>query len=128
MDLGLSKDQLALQARARAFATEVVRPRAAEIDAQEQYPWDIVTALTQAGFVGMTIPAGLGGQGGSFPHAGLGIGGVGHRCPGTARLVAETNMGPISPLMAYGNEGQRRLAAGLVLGGDKPAICITEPE
>ena len=42
MDLGLSPDQLTLQARARAFAGEVVRPRAAEIDAQEQYPWDIV--------------------------------------------------------------------------------------
>ena len=47
MDLGLSADELALQARARAFAKEVVRPRAAEIDAQEQYPWDIVKALTE---------------------------------------------------------------------------------
>jgi alkylation response protein AidB-like acyl-CoA dehydrogenase len=30
--------------------------------------------------------------------------------------------------MAYGTEAQKRLAAGLVLAGDKPAICITEPE
>ena len=48
MDLGLSADQLALQARARAFANDVVRPRAAEIDASEEYPWDIVKALTEA--------------------------------------------------------------------------------
>jgi alkylation response protein AidB-like acyl-CoA dehydrogenase len=30
--------------------------------------------------------------------------------------------------MRYGSEAQKRLAAELVLGGDKPAICITEPE
>ena len=45
MDLGLSQNEIALQARARAFAREVVRPRAAAIDRDEQYPWDIVKAL-----------------------------------------------------------------------------------
>ena len=69
MDLWLSADQLALQACARDFAREVARPRAAEIDAQEQYPWDIVKALTDARFVGMTIPETLGGQGRSFLDA-----------------------------------------------------------
>ena len=38
MDLGLTADELALQARARTFANEVVRPRAAEIDAQRAVP------------------------------------------------------------------------------------------
>ena len=128
MDLGLSAGQLALQARARAFATEVVRPRAAEIDVQEQYPWDIVTALTQAGFVGMTIPAALGGQGRSFLDAVLVIEEMAKCCTVTARIAVETNMGAISTVMAYGNEEQKRLAADLVLGGDKPAICITEPD
>ena len=61
LDLGLSSDALALQSRARTFANEVARPRAAAIDASEQYPWDIVTALTGAGFVGMTIPVAYGG-------------------------------------------------------------------
>jgi alkylation response protein AidB-like acyl-CoA dehydrogenase len=37
-------------------------------------------------------------------------------------------MGAISAVMAYGTEEQKQLAAGLVLGGDKPAICITEPD
>jgi alkylation response protein AidB-like acyl-CoA dehydrogenase len=128
MDLGLSADQLALQARARAFATEVVRPRAAEIDVQEHYPWDIVTALTQAGFVGMTIPAALGGQGRSFLDAVLVIEEMAKCCTVTARIAVETNMGAISTVMAYGGEAQKRLAADLVLGGDKPAICITEPD
>ena len=42
--------QIALRARARAFAETVARPRAAAIDREEQYPWDIVKALAEAGF------------------------------------------------------------------------------
>ena len=49
-------------------------------------------------------------------------------CTVTARIVVETNMGAISTVMAYGSEEQKKLAASLVLSGDKPAICITEPE
>src|ERR1044072_2598164 len=128
MNLGLSADQLALQARARSFAEEVVRPRAAEIDAHEQYPSDIVKALTEAGFVGMTIPVAYGGQGRSFLDAVLVIEEMAKCCTVTARIAVETNMGAISTVMAYGSEAQKRLAAGLVLAGDKPAICITEPD
>jgi alkylation response protein AidB-like acyl-CoA dehydrogenase len=128
MDLGLSSEQRALQARARSFAQGVARPRAAEIDASEQYPWDIVKALTDARFVGMTIPQSLGGQGRSFLDAVLVIEEMAKCCTVTARIVVETNMGAISTVMAYGSEEQKRLAAALVLAGDKPAICITEPD
>ena len=128
MTLGLTVDELALQARARAFAQDVVRPRAAAIDREEQYPWDIVKALAGAGFVGMTIPAAYGGQGRSFLDAVLVIEEMAKSCTVTGRIVVETNMGAISTVMAYGTEAQKRLAAELVLAGDKPAICITEPE
>ena len=37
-------------------------------------------------------------------------------------------MGAIDAIVKYGTEEQKRLAAELVLAGDKPAICITEPE
>ena len=49
-------------------------------------------------------------------------------CGVTGRIVVEANMGAIGAVMRYGSETQKRLAADLVLGGDKPAICITEPE
>src|SRR3954467_1036138 len=96
MDLGLSAGQLALQARARSFAEGVARPRPAEIDAQEQYPWDIVKALTDARFVGMTIPTKHGGQGRSFLDAVLVIEEMAKCCTVTARIVVETNMGAVT--------------------------------
>ena len=126
--LGLTAEELALQARARAFAREVVQPRAAEIDASEEYPWDIVKALTDARFVGMTIPTEYGGQGRSFLDAVLVIEEMAKCCTVTARIVVETNMGAVSTVMAYGSDEQKKLAASLVLSGDKPAICITEPD
>src|SRR5580700_8440459 len=126
--LGLTPDELALQARAREFSTSIVRPRAAAIDRDEQYPSDIVRALAEAKFVGMTIPAQYGGQGRSFLDAVLVIEEMAKSCTVTGRIIVETNMGAISTVMAYGSELQKRLAADLVLAGDKPAICITEPD
>ena len=128
MELILSPTETALQARARAFSQGVVRPRAAAIDRDEQYPWDIVAALAEAGFLGMTIPRTLGGKDASFLDAVLVIEEMAKSCTVTARIVVETNLGAISTVMAYGNETQKKLAARLVLEGDKPAICITEPD
>ena len=128
MVLGLTPNEVALQARARAFSEAVVRPRAAAIDRDHEYPWDIVKALAEAGFLGMTMPKALGGQDASFLDAVLVIEEMAKSCTVTARIVVETNMGAISTVMAYGSDAQKKLAARLVLEGDKPAICITEPD
>ncbi len=61
MDFRLSARQRRLQARARELAQGEIRDRAAEIDRTEQYPWDNVAALRDAGFFGMTIPRADGG-------------------------------------------------------------------
>jgi alkylation response protein AidB-like acyl-CoA dehydrogenase len=128
MNLDLSPDEIALRQRAREFSQKIVRPRAAAIDRDEQYPFDIVRALADAGFLGMTMPKALGGQDRSFLDAVLVIEEMAKSCTVTARIVVETNMGAISTVMAYGSEAQKKLAARLVLEGDKPAICITEPD
>ncbi len=128
MSLDLSADEAALQARAKEVAADVIAPRAAEVDRSEKYPLDNVQTLKDAGFVGMTIPRQYGGQGRSFLDAVLVVEQMAKACTVTGRIVVETNMGAISTVMAYGNQGQKKLAADMVLAGDKPAICITEPD
>lgn len=128
MSLELSAEEAALQARAGEIASGVIAPRAAEVDRSEQYPFDNVQTLKDAGFVGMTIPRRYGGQGRSFLDAVLVVEQMAKACTVTGRIVVETNMGAISTVMAYGNQGQKKLAADMVLAGDKPAICITEPD
>jgi alkylation response protein AidB-like acyl-CoA dehydrogenase len=124
----LSKDQQALQLRARELAQSTIAPRAAEVDKSEAYPWDNVDTLKDVGFMGMTIPKEYGGQGASYRDAVLVIEEMAAVCGVTGRIAVEANMGAIGAVMAYGSEEQRKQAAGYVLDGDKPAICITEPE
>lgn len=124
---GLTPEQLDLQARARELARTVIAPRAAEVDRSEQYPWDNVAALQTAGFTGMTIPKEHGGPGHSLLDAVLVVEQMAQVCGVTGRITVEANMGAVSAIMEYGTDKQRSLAASLVLAGDKPAICITEP-
>ena len=124
----LNDARRALQARARDLAQSKIAPRAAETDRSEQYPWDSVRDLRAAGFFGMTIPERYGGQGLNYLDVALVIEEMAKACSVTARIVVEANMGAVGAIMAYGTEAQKRLAAELVLEGDKPAICITEPE
>ena len=115
------------QEKARELAVKFA-PRASQWDKTRSYCWDNVADLTGAGLMGMTLPTEYGGQGASFhdtcwqsrrsPRPA--------RCP--ARIVVEANMGAISAIMAYGSEEQKAFCAPIVLSGDKPAICITEPE
>ena len=123
----LTEDHRALQAAARELAEGVIRGRAAEVDRSEDYPWHNVEALTRAGFMGMTVPRDYGGRGLSYMDAVLVIEEMAKVCGVTGRIVVEANMGAIGAVMKYGSEAQKKLAAGLVLAGDKPAICITEP-
>ena len=123
----LTPQQLDLKARARDLAERVVAPRAAEVDRTEQYPSDNAAALKEAGMVGLTIPAEYGGPGLGYLDAVLVIEEMARVCGVTGRIAVETNMGAIGAVLGYGSPEQKKLAADLVLGGDKPAICITEP-
>ncbi len=124
----LNQAQRALRQQARDLAQGIIAPTARATGQSEQYPWDNVRALTDAGFMGMTIPEAFGGRGLGYLDAVLVIEEMAKVCGVTARIVVEANMGAISAIMRYGSDVQRKLAADLVLAGDKPAICITEPE
>ena len=128
MPFALTLAQRQLQEKARELAAGPIAARAAEIDRTEEYPWDNVALLREAGFFGMTIPARYGGRGASYLDAVLVIEEMAKRCGISGRIVVEANMGAIGAIMKYGSEAQKRRAAELVLAGDKPAICITEPE
>ncbi len=123
----LTDDQKDLRDKARRLAEGPIAERAAEVDRTEEYPWDNVALLKDAGFMGMTIPEAYGGQGRSFLDAVLVVEEMAKHCGVTGRIVVEANMGAISSVMRYGSEEQKKLCAEHVLAGDKPAICITEP-
>ena len=128
MDFDLSPERRELRARARTLAQGAIAARAAEIDESREYPWDNVAALRAAGFMGMTVPEDYGGPGLGYLDAAVVIEEMAKACAVTGRIMVEANMGAISAVLAYGTEDQKRQWARGVLAGDKPAICITEPE
>jgi len=127
MDFDLNDAQSELRARARILAKTRIAARAAEIDDSREYPWDNVAALTEAGFMGMTIPVEYGGPGLGYLDAVLVIEEMARVCAVTGRIAVEANLGALAAVLAYGTETQKRRWAEAVLSGDKPAICITEP-
>jgi len=118
----------AFQERVRQVARAEIAPHAAETDRTEKYPWHCIDVLKREGFMGMTIPVEYGGRGASYLQAVVLIEEMAKACSSTARICVESNMGALGAIMKYGSEAQKRLAAALVLAGDKPAILITEPE
>ncbi len=102
--------------------------RADEWDKTRTYCWDNIPHLVDAGLMGMTLPREHGGLAASFHDCVLVIEEIAKACTLTARIVVEANMGGISAVMAYGSKFQKDFCAPIVLAGDKPAICITEPE
>ena len=124
----LNGRQKEIQERARELAQRSFAPRAAEVDQSEEYPWDNVELLCEAGFMGMTIPEQYGGLGFDYLDVVVAIEQFAKTCATMGRITVEANMGAIGAIMAYGSEQQKALVAPYVLAGDKPAICITEPE
>ena len=118
----------ALRRVARDLAENRFAARAAGWDRTREYCWRNVAELSEAGLMGMTIPRALGGRGASFLEACGAVEEIAKVCTLTARVVVEANMGAVSTVMAYGSPAQKALWAELVLAGDKPAICITEPD
>lgn len=124
----LTNAEQELKAKARELAETEIAPRTVEVDETQEYPWDHVERLTKAGFIGMTIPKEYGGPGKTYFDAVLVIEEMARVCGVTGRIVVESNMGAIGAILKYGSEKQKNMAAEIVLAGDKPAICITEPD
>jgi alkylation response protein AidB-like acyl-CoA dehydrogenase len=127
MRFPLTAEQEAIQARARALADQEFRERAARWDEREEYPWENVKQLVEAGLMGMTIPVAYGGQGRALLDVILAIEQVARVCGVTGRLLVDSNLGPVGAIVHHGTEAQKRKYLPRVVRGDKPAIAITEP-
>ena len=123
----LSLAQQGLKDRAEALARDVIEPRAAEIDESDEYPMDLVSALTEQGFMGMVVPEEFGGSNASLFDTVLVIEEIAKASAVVARIVVDANTAVPGALISYGTEAQKQRYLPWLLEGDKPAIAITEP-
>jgi len=124
----LTEDQQLLKERAATFARKVVQPRLAEMDRTNEYPRDIVRALADEGFMGLTIPKEYGGSGRPLMDAILVVEEIAKVGGVVARIVVDANTAVQKAIVDLGTEEHRRQFLPPICGGDKPVIAITEPE
>ncbi|TML20077.1 MAG: acyl-CoA dehydrogenase [Actinobacteria bacterium] len=124
----LTVEQRELQGLAHEFAERELRPIAAEWDAREAYPPDLLAKATRAGLTAYAIPAEYGGGGVDAVTSALLAEELSWGCAGLASTLQAT-MFPVRPLLQFGTEVQRERYLPLLarLDGTLAAIAFTEP-
>jgi butyryl-CoA dehydrogenase len=63
MNFELSDAQRMMKEMVRDFAEKEIKPRAADIDKTDEFPWDLWRRMADLGLIGMTLPTEHGGSG-----------------------------------------------------------------
>jgi alkylation response protein AidB-like acyl-CoA dehydrogenase len=129
MDFSLSDHQKLIRDTVRQFMENEVRPGVRQRDREGRFPSDEIKKLAELGCCGMMTPEEWGGAGLDTISYVLMLEEVARIDAAMATSVGVTNSAVQVPLLAFGNEAQkkkylRRMATGETLG----AFCLTEPQ
>jgi len=128
--LDLSEANAMIQKIAEKTAREKIAPRAKEIDATGIFPWDVVDACRNQGFLYLTMPEEYGGLGGEITPLCLVIEELA-KASGTASLICLAHNVGLMPVMIAATEEQKKYVYGKVTTEGEnhlAAFCLTEPE
>jgi alkylation response protein AidB-like acyl-CoA dehydrogenase len=123
----LSDEQAAFQQSIRQFVEDKVAPRAAEVDATDEYPWDIDELLVRNGFAGVSYPEQYGGAGGGAVELCILVEEISRWSAGVALIPTVNKLGAIPVLLAGNDEQKRLVCEGITNGSHRMSYCLTEP-
>ncbi len=128
MDFSLSDEQMEIQRTARAFAEDVIKPRAEEMDRTGEFPYDIVRQMGELGLMGLPFPEEYGGAGADFLAYCLALEEIGRGDASVAiTLEAHVSLGSM-PFYLFGAEEQKqRYLPPLTQGKQLWSFGLTEP-
>ena len=129
MNEGLTREQVELRATVREVAEGEIAPVAEELDREGRFPYEIVATLGELGLMGMIVPEELGGAGLDTLSYAIAIEELARVDSSVAVTVAaHTGLGTM-PIVAHGDEEQRRRwVPDLASGRRLAAFGLTEPE
>ncbi len=128
MDYLLSDEQKMVKDLAHKIAEEKIRPVAAKYDQSEEYPWDIIKIIADAGLFGLFIPEPYGGMGVGVLNLCIATEELSRACGGIAVCYAASALGTF-PIVLFGNDSQmKKYLPDLASGKKVAAFGITEPE
>jgi len=126
MEYGLTEEQKEIVELTRKIAKEKVLPARAELDEKEEFPWEIMNILADAGLFGIYIPEKYGGLGFGNLENCLAIEEISKYCIGVSVSFAASGLGAY-PILLYGNEEQKKKYLPPIASGKKiAAFGLTE--
>jgi short/branched chain acyl-CoA dehydrogenase len=128
MNFDLTDEQRRWRDLAREYAQGEIRPRAAQLDKEQKFPYDIVAKMTELGFMGMTIPEEYGGSGGDFVAYNLALEEI-SRADTSVGITMEAHISlGCSPLLTFGTREQKEHFLGEIIRGGRKlwAFGLTE--
>ncbi len=122
----LTDEQLEIRELARTLARERIAPRAAEIDASHEFPWDVVELFREHGLFGLFFDERLGGTGTGTLLSLVVIEEVSKVCATSGLILAVQELGSLAVKVSGSQEQQERYLPKLASGDWLVAYALTE--
>jgi len=126
MDYFLTEEQEMIVEVARQITEEKIIPQRAELDEREEFPRDILKAISQADLAGLYIPEEYGGFGGGTFDNVLALEQFARGCVGIATSFAANALGAYPIIISGSDELKKRYLPAIASGEKYAAFALTE--
>src|SRR6476659_3272853 len=124
----LTDEQRDFRDTIRQIVTERVAPRAAEIDAKAEYPWDIRKLFAEQDILGLPFDTEHGGTGTGTLMLQMAVEEIAKACASSALILMVQELGTL-PIQLFGTDEQKeRFLPKCASGEWSPAFALSEPE
>ena len=124
----LTEEHLSFRAVVRELCADKIAPRAAEIDATGEFPWDVARTLADNGLLGLHVPEEYGGAGADTLTFCLLVEEVARVCASSSVIPLVQKLGSMPLLMAASEEQKQRWFPAIASGEDLVSYCISEAD
>lgn len=128
LEFGFTEEQEAFRQSVRQLVEDKVAPRAAEIDASDEYPWDIDELLVRNGFAAVSYPEEHGGAGGGAVELCILVEEISRWSAAVSLIPAVNKLGATPVLLAGSDAMRKEVCGGIAEGAHRMSYCLTEPE
>ena len=124
----LTDDQIEFRDAIRKMVAERVAPRAAEIDAKAEYPWDLRKLFAEHDLFGLPFGEEHGGTGTGTLMLNVAVEEIARACASSALMLMIQELGTL-PIRLFGSEQlKQRFLPRCASGEWSPAFALSEPE
>ncbi|MDS0221422.1 acyl-CoA dehydrogenase [Haloarcula sp. S1AR25-5A] len=127
MDFSATQEQRQIQEMVAEFVDEEVKPRAAEIDDTDEFPWDLVEQMADLGLMGMPIPEAYGGAELDYHSYAMALEEISRGSGGLGTIVAAHISLACNMIYEFGDEAQKEtFLTPLAEGEEIGAFALSE--